>query len=50
MLAAHLEDHAAPGPVAEALSAELSALASWQGLERVVISPVGNLTGALRAA
>ena len=50
VLAAHLEDHAAPGPVAEALSAELSALASWQGLERVVISRVGNLTGALRAA
>ncbi len=49
VLAAHVEDHARPGEVAEALRQELSALAAWQGLERVDIADRGDLAPALIA-
>jgi uncharacterized protein YcaQ len=48
--AAHLEDGVAPGPVAEALAAELRLLAGWLGLEKVRIGNEGDLAGVLREA
>jgi uncharacterized protein YcaQ len=50
VLAAHLEPAERSGPVAEALLAELRALALWLGLSQVVIAPAGDLAPALRAA
>ena len=47
--AAHLEAHAAGGPVAEALAGELQLMAKWLGLERVEAGPKGNLARALKA-
>jgi uncharacterized protein YcaQ len=46
--AAHAEDGLPPREVAEQLAHELSALAGWLGLERVVAEPVGALGPALR--
>lgn len=48
--AAHLEDGRAPGPVAEALAAELRLLAGWLGLERVRVGSEGDLAAALAQA
>jgi uncharacterized protein YcaQ len=48
--AAHAEADAAPGPVAEALAAELRRMAAWLGLERVVPEGPGDLMPALREA
>jgi uncharacterized protein YcaQ len=48
--AAHLEECVAPGPVAEALAAELRLLAGWLGLETVRVGGEGDLAGALKAA
>ncbi len=50
MPAAHLEDGIAPGPVAEALAAELRLLAGWLGLEKVRVGSEGDLAGVLKAA
>ena len=50
VLAAHLEPGERPGPVAEALLAELRALAAWLGLARLAIVPSGDLAPALRDA
>jgi uncharacterized protein YcaQ len=47
---AHLEPGVKAGPVAEAAAEELSAMASWLGLERVSVGRRGNLARALRAA
>ncbi len=46
--AAHVEAGADPGPVAEAASAELAALAGWLGLGSVAVAGRGNLAPALR--
>ena len=46
--AAHLEPGADPGPVAEMAAAELDALRSWLGLDRVVVGRRGTLATALR--
>jgi uncharacterized protein YcaQ len=46
--AAHAEDGRAPGKVVEQLASELSALAGWLGLARVVAEPAGELGPALR--
>jgi uncharacterized protein YcaQ len=46
--AAHAEDGLPPREVAEQLAHELSALAGWLGLERVVAEPAGTLGPALR--
>ena len=48
--ASHLEQGLAPGPVAEALSAELGRLAHWLGLERIEVGQKGDLARALGAA
>lgn len=49
--AAHLEDGAKAGDVAEALAVELKLLAGWLGLEKVRVGDGGDeLAGALRAA
>lgn len=47
---AFLETHADPGLVAQALAAELSRLAAWLGLDRVVVGRRGNLSTGLRRA
>jgi uncharacterized protein YcaQ len=47
---AHLEPGVAAGPVAEAAAAELAAMASWLGLERVTVGRRGGLARALGAA
>lgn len=44
------EDGVAIGDVAEALAAELERLASWLGLERIVVGRRGALTGPVRQA
>ncbi len=46
---AHAES-GAPGHAAEVLAAELSALAGWLGLERIVVERRGGLARALKAA
>jgi uncharacterized protein YcaQ len=46
--AAHAEDGRPPPEIAEQLAHELSSLAGWLGLERVVAEPVGTLGPALR--
>jgi uncharacterized protein YcaQ len=48
--AAHAEPESDHGAVAAALAAELRALASWLGLERVRMGRRGDLAPALRAA
>jgi uncharacterized protein YcaQ len=48
--AAYRETHAAPGPVAEALAAELKALAGWLELDAVAVEPRGDFAGPLAAA
>ena len=47
---AHLEPGVKAGPVAEAAAAELAAMASWLGLERVSVGRRGGLSRALGAA
>lgn len=44
------EPHAQPGPVAEALAAELRAMADWLGLDTVTVDRRGDLAGPLTAA
>jgi uncharacterized protein YcaQ len=48
--AAYLERGAKPGPVAEALAAELRVMAGWLGLDSVVVGRRGDLARALAAA
>jgi uncharacterized protein YcaQ len=48
--AAYRERHADPDRVAAALAAELRAIATWLGLETVVVAPRGNLARGLAAA
>jgi len=48
--AAFLEPHADPGAVAEALAAELRALAGWLGLADVSVGRRGDFSRRLRAA
>ena len=48
--AAFLEPHAKPGPVAEALAAELKTMAGWLELESVAIERRGDFAGPLAAA
>jgi len=50
VLAAHIEPHGQPGPVAEALAAELRTMAGWLGLESVVVERRGDLACPLAAA
>jgi len=50
VLAAHIEPHAQPGPVAGALAAELRTMAGWLGLESVVVEQRGDLARPLAAA
>jgi len=50
VLAARIEPHAQPGPVAEALAAELRTMAGWLGLESVVVERRGDLARPLAAA
>jgi uncharacterized protein len=48
--AAYLESHAKPGPVAEALAAELKTMAGWLELESVAVERRGDFAGPLAAA
>ncbi|HEX6739785.1 MAG TPA: crosslink repair DNA glycosylase YcaQ family protein [Vicinamibacteria bacterium] len=48
--AAYRERHAAAGPVAEALAAELHTMARWLGLESVSVAPRGDFARPLAAA
>jgi uncharacterized protein YcaQ len=50
VLAAYLEKHAKPRPVAAALAAELSTMAGWLGLESVVVEQQGDLAKPLAGA
>jgi len=50
VLAAHIEPHAQPGPVAQALAAELRTMAGWLGLESVGVKRRGDLARPLAAA
>lgn len=50
VLAAYLEPHARPGPVAQALAIELRTLAEWLALERITVGNRGDLAGYLEAA
>jgi uncharacterized protein len=50
VLAAYLESHAEPGPVAEALARELTTLARWLGLDSVVVTRKGPFARALAAS
>jgi uncharacterized protein YcaQ len=50
VLASYLEPHARPGPVAEALAAELHTMARWLGLDSVSVAPRGPFARALAAA
>jgi uncharacterized protein YcaQ len=50
VLAAHLEPHAAAGPVAEALAAELREMAGWLGMERVAVEGRRGFARTLAAA
>jgi uncharacterized protein len=50
VLAAHAEADRDRGEIAEALSAELAALAFWLGLERVTVARRGDLAARLGAA
>lgn len=45
--AAHLEPKASPATVAAALAVDLGRMATWLGLERVVVEPKGDLAPAL---
>jgi uncharacterized protein len=49
VLASYLESHAKPGPVAEALAAELRTLARWLDLESVVVERRGPFARPLAA-
>ncbi|HWK64426.1 MAG TPA: crosslink repair DNA glycosylase YcaQ family protein [Rhizobiaceae bacterium] len=49
VMSSHLEP-AAPAHVAEALAAELSAVAAWLGLSDIEVAPIGELAPALSAA
>ena len=48
--AAYVESHAKPGPVAEALAAELRTLAAWLELDSVNVARRGNLARFLTAS
>ena len=50
VLAAHLEPHSQPEPVAHALAAELRTMAGWLGLESVVVERRGDFARPLAAA
>jgi len=50
VLAAHLEGHAKPGPVAHALAKELRTTAGWLDLDAVKVARRGGLAKALAAA
>jgi uncharacterized protein len=47
VLAAHLEPHARPGPVAAALADELKSWARWLDLDGVTVADRGDLAGPL---
>jgi uncharacterized protein YcaQ len=49
VLASYLESHAHPAATAAALAAELRAMATWLGLEAVVVARRGNLARRLAA-
>ena len=48
--AAHLEDGSRPAAVAGRLAGELTLLATWLGLDRVVVDDRGDLASSLRGA
>jgi uncharacterized protein YcaQ len=48
VVGAHVEPGADAATVAPAAAAELDALRSWLGLERVLVAPNGDLAGSLR--
>jgi uncharacterized protein len=50
VLAAHIEPHTKPAPVASALAAELSNLARWLDLDSIAVEKRGALAGPLAAA
>jgi uncharacterized protein YcaQ len=50
VLAAHLETHAKPGQVVDALALELRTIARWLGLDAVKVARRGGLAKALAAA
>lgn len=50
VLAAHAEDGRPHEPLAAELSAELTELAGWLGLDAVAVAPAGDLGAALRKA
>ncbi len=50
VLAAHIEDHANPGQVADALARELHTMAGWLGLHSVKVARRGGFARALAAA
>ena len=50
VLAAYREDHAEPRATAEALAAELRALAAWQGLDSVAVQRRGDFYRPLKIA
>jgi len=50
VLAAHIERQAKPGEVADALASELRAMASWLGLDSVVVGRRGNFAKHLTRA
>jgi uncharacterized protein YcaQ len=50
VLAAYLEPHARPGPVASALAGELRAWARWLELDAIDIASQGDLARPLAAA
>jgi uncharacterized protein YcaQ len=50
VLAAYLEPHARPGPVASALAAELESWARWLDLDGVTVADRGDLARPLAAA
>ena len=50
MQAAHLEPGSDEGPTATSLAAELRAVATWLGLERIKVMRKGSLSTPLRRA
>ncbi|HVD78481.1 MAG TPA: winged helix-turn-helix domain-containing protein, partial [Vicinamibacteria bacterium] len=50
VLAAYAEPRVRPGPVAEALAAELQTMAAWLKLDSIAVGRRGGLARALAAA